>query len=134
MQAIEDFDLAVSTLKDMGDDVKVPSDRIGGILRSMDCWVMYDGDTVVGVGALQIVENHTAPHVYVKREFRRSGYGKKIINELNEQAKNLGSSAMVGYTPDWNEAAKQMMLDSGYKYLRTESDLFITIKEFDNGS
>ena len=55
-------------------------------------WSLWDGDNLVGCGALKLLESKHGEFksIRVANKFRKSGMGEKIISHLIDQAKQIG--------------------------------------------
>ena len=55
-------------------------------------WSLWDGDNLVGCGALKLLEKEHGEFksIRVANKFRKNGMGQKIISHLIDQAKQIG--------------------------------------------
>lgn len=67
--------------------------------RAVCAWVMRDGMTLIGVAMIEQREV-CGLHLFVKKEFRRLGYGEQLLNEA--------FSASLPFGVFYTDAAKQL--------------------------
>ena len=55
-------------------------------------WSLWDGENIVGCGALKLLEKDHGEFksIRVANKFRKNGMGEKIISHLIDQAKQIG--------------------------------------------
>ena len=81
--------------------------------------VVYFDDTPVGCGTIKEYSPDTAEvkRMYVNNEVRGKGIGKKILNELEQWAKELGYKYIIMETGKRQQAAVALYSQSGYEVI-----------------
>jgi len=79
------------------------------------------------VGYVMISERRGLPlrvnTIAVKKEFRRRGFGKKLLKKSVEYAKSTGKGKIVLFTRPWNKPMRKICLELGFipeAYLRKD--------------
>ena len=86
---------------------------------SIKFWSIWEENTLIGCGALKFLdENHGEfKSIRVIDDFRKKGYGFKIINHLIEEAKKLNIKKISLETGNGNffEPARKLFYKCGFK-------------------
>ena len=82
-------------------------------------WSLWDGENLVGCGALKILEKEHGEFksIRVADKFRKNGMGEKIISHLIDQAKQIGIKKLsieTGYG-DFFAPARKLFKKFGFK-------------------
>lgn len=79
---------------------------------------LVDG-TIVSIGGYQPEDEHTCTlkHIRVHPDHQRQGYGKEILEELEERARSDGFRRVSLCTNNRLEAARQLYEANGYREL-----------------
>jgi GNAT superfamily N-acetyltransferase len=61
------------------------------------------------------VSNKEPFNLYVNPEYRRKGWGFKMLLAMNQLAKDLGFNELHCYVDDWNVTSQKLFLKSGWE-------------------
>ncbi len=82
-------------------------------------WSLWDGDKLIGCGALKLLENEHGEFksIRVVDKFRKNGMGEKIISHLINQAKQIGIKKLSIETGsgDFFAPARKLFKKFGFK-------------------
>ncbi len=81
--------------------------------------VVLDGDSDVGCGGIRRIESESGvrfevKHLWLKPSVRRRGYGRALLLELENRARQLGATELVLDTNSSLEAASELYNSSGF--------------------
>ena len=105
-------------------------------------WSLWDGENLVGCGALKLLEQDHGEFksIRVADKFRKDGMGEKIISHLIDQAKQIGIKKLSTETGagDFFAPARKLFDNCGFKpckpfahYKEDINSLYLT-KHLDN--
>jgi len=79
--------------------------------------VLEDAGKPVGVGRLSIIEDEVAEinNMYISPNYRGHGYGKQILYNLIEKAKEFGYKTLRLDTSSYSRAAQHIYHEAGFK-------------------
>ncbi|MGN0824433.1 MAG: ribosomal protein S18-alanine N-acetyltransferase [Candidatus Coproplasma sp.] len=78
-------------------------------------FVAEDGGEIAGYGCISVsYENCDLENVLVAEEYRRSGVGRRILNELIQEAKSRGAENMLLEVRVSNAPAMRLYLSAGF--------------------
>ena len=82
-------------------------------------FVIRQGDDVVGCGALRVLDKETGElkRMYVRKEFRRRGISRLLINHLEKTARSLAISCVRLETGPGQVEALALYESCGYSYI-----------------
>jgi len=91
-------------------------------LKGGDFFVGYVGEELVAMGALKRIDDMTAE---IKRmrthpDFWGKGYGRAMLERLEERARELGYRRMILDTGEKNVRAQELYEKNGYKKIKRE--------------
>ena len=78
--------------------------------------VLEDGKKVVGMGRLSILEDDIAEinNMFIGGDYRGHGYGKKILGQLIEKAREYGYKTLRLDTSAYSEVAQHIYIEAGF--------------------
>ena len=86
---------------------------------SIKFWSLWEGDELMGVGALKFLDklHGEFKSIRVNNKFRNKGYGLKIINHLINEAKKLNIERLSLETGagEFFQNARELFIISGFK-------------------
>ena len=86
---------------------------------SITFWSLWDGEELIGCGALKLLEKEHGEFksIRVADKYRKSGMGEKIISHLIDQAKQIGIKKLSTETGAGNffAPARKLFNNSGFK-------------------
>ena len=86
---------------------------------SIKFWSLWDGEELIGCGALKLLEKEHGEFksIRVADKYRKSGMGEKIISHLIDQAKQIGIKKLSTETGAGNffAPARKLFNNSGFK-------------------
>lgn len=62
-------------------------------------------------------DNSETFNFYINPDYRRKGWGFKMLLAMNQLAKDLGFNELHCYVDDWNVTSQKLFLKSGWKKL-----------------
>ncbi|MDV3426093.1 MAG: GNAT family N-acetyltransferase [Bacillota bacterium] len=94
--------------------------------ESLDDWIkegqvinIFQNEDLAGFVFLKFTENKTAflEDIYIKEEFRNSGIGKQVLNEIDNMAKEKGIKSMFVSVIPRNISALNFYIECGFDHL-----------------
>lgn len=87
--------------------------------KSIKFWSLWEENKLVGCGALKFLDSYHGEFksIRVSDDFREKGYGKKIINYLISESKNIGLKKLSVETGTGNFflPARKLFIGCGFK-------------------
>ena len=87
--------------------------------KSIKFWSLWEENKLVGCGALKFLDSYHGEFksIRVSDDFREKGYGKKIINHLISESKNIGIKKLSVETGTGNFflPARKLFIGCGFK-------------------
>ena len=87
--------------------------------KSIKFWSLWEENKLVGCGALKFLDSYHGEFksIRVSDDFREKGYGKKIINYLISESKNIGIKKLSVETGTGNFflSARKLFIGCGFK-------------------
>ncbi len=87
--------------------------------KSIKFWSLWEENKLVGCGALKFLDSYHGEFksIRVSDDFREKGYGKKIINYLISESKNIGIKKLSVETGTGNFflPARKLFIGCGFK-------------------
>lgn len=85
---------------------------------SIKFWSFWDNNKLIGCGALKLIDKTHGEFksIRISAEYQKTGYGKKLVNELFKEAKKLNISKISVETGsgDFFLPARKLFLSSGF--------------------
>lgn len=112
--SIEQYDLSFdidSMLNDFMESLHHYTEEKNGRL-----YLIQNDDEYIGLGGFHAIDPSTAElkRFYVKPQFRKKGYGKKLLTQLMDDAKSFGYSKLVLESVRYLKAAHRIYDEFGF--------------------
>ncbi|MEA5003946.1 MAG: GNAT family N-acetyltransferase [Christensenella sp.] len=93
--------------------------KINQIGDALAVLLLTEQEELAGGGCIRFFDENTAEvkRVWVPEPFRRHGYGRRIVTELEQKAKELGYTYMVLETSHMMPWATSLYESLGYSYI-----------------
>lgn len=84
-----------------------------------DVILLIDGEKLIGCGGIKKVDKDTAEvkRVFVADEFRRHGYARRIVSEIERLAKAEGYKALILETGLPMKSAQRLYTSCGFSFI-----------------
>jgi GNAT superfamily N-acetyltransferase len=86
--------------------------------------LVIDGDQVVGCGGIRRLapERYEVKHLFLHEQTRGKGWGRQLLSELEQRARNFGATEIVLDTNATLEAAGGLYKSMGYESIEPYND------------
>ena len=89
--------------------------------QNYECAVLFDDDKIIGVAGMWFMTRHYSgksmepDHVYISKEYRRKGLGKRFFDWIHDYAKSKGCTTSELNTYVQNYPSHKFYYNEGYE-------------------